>query len=126
MIYNILTFLVIFAHLLFIIYVLFGAFLGLKWIKSLFIHLPAFFWGSYIELSGGICPLTPLEMWLRKKSGIASYSGDFIIYYLEKIIYPPMLTRELQIFFGVSVIIINLAVYAWLIKKHFNCPSTRK
>jgi len=91
--------------------VLFGALLGLKWPKLLFAHLPAFLWGAYIELSGGICPLTPLELWLREKAGQASYSGDFIIYYLEKIIYPPMLTREIQIFFGIMVLLINIVIY---------------
>ena len=117
MIYKLFTTLIIFIHFLFIIYVLFGAFLGMKWPKSLFVHLPSFFWGAYIELSGGVCPLTPLENWLRIKGGNISYAGDFIEHYVENLVYPPGLTRKIQIIFGIIVIVINIAVYFYIYRR---------
>jgi hypothetical protein len=76
------------------------------------VHLPAALWGAWIELSGGICPLTPLENALRVRAGAEGYTGDFLDHYLVSLIYPAGLTRELQLALGAAVIVVNVAVYA--------------
>ena len=36
---------------------------------------------------GQVCPLTTLEMWLRREAGDATYTGAFIAHWLEAILY---------------------------------------
>ncbi len=96
---------VMLVHFLFIAFALFGSFLLLRWPKIIWLHVPALCWGMYIELSGNICPLTPLENHFRELAGEATYYGGFIAHYLGPIIYPEGLTRGWQYFaFGVLVL----------------------
>ena len=104
-------------HLAFVVFVISGGFLALKWRRLVFVHPLAALWGAMIEFSGWICPLTPLEQQLRQAGGTAGYSTTFIEYYLLPIIYPAGLTRELQIYFGFSVVAINLVAYSILIRR---------
>jgi Protein of Unknown function (DUF2784) len=102
---------VVVLHLAFIIFVMFGGTLVFFLPKVIWLHIPCVIWGIAIELTGWICPLTPLENLFRVQGGEVPYSGDFVIHSLESIIYPQGLTRELQIFFGVLVISVNVIVY---------------
>ena len=102
-------------HLAFIIFVIFGGFLTLKWRRLVFVHPLTAIWGALIEFSGWICPLTPLEQKFRQAGGTAGYTTTFIEHYLLPVIYPAGLTRELQIFFGFSVVAINAVAYSMLI-----------
>lgn len=103
--------LIIVVHLLFILFVLFGGLLVLRWPKWIWWHLPAISWGFLVELNGWLCPLTPWENELRHLSGRNTYEGDFIGEYLIPLIYPVNLTREMQYIFAAVVIILNAAVY---------------
>ena len=107
--------LVVFIHLGFVIFDVLGALLVLRWHWFLWLHLPALFWAVWIEFSGGLCPLTPLENWLRVKGGQGGYEGDFVETYLLPILYPAGLTRNLQFLLGVLVIVINLGIYGFII-----------
>lgn len=115
MIYSILADVVIAVHFLFIVFVVVGALLVLKWRRLVYIHLIAAFWGALIMFQGWICPLTPLENRLRRAAGQSGYDGGFIEHYLLPVIYPSGLTREIQIFLGIGVIIINLILYGIII-----------
>ena len=106
---------VVVLHLLFILFVLSGGFIALKWLKVVYLHIPAVVWGVYIEFSGKICPLTPLENWFRLKSGQIGYEGDFIERYIIPIIYPVNLTRDMQVTFGVIALLINVLAYSLLV-----------
>ncbi len=105
---------VLVLHLAFILFVVFGAVLVRRNPCLLWLHLSALAWGVFIELSGGICPLTPLENRLRALAGEGSYAGGFIEYYLASLIYPDGLTREVQIALGVGVLVVNLLAYTLL------------
>lgn len=111
-IYQVLADGVVILHLFFIVFVVLGGMLVLVRPKIIWIHIPCVIWGVLIELTGGICPLTPLELYLRSEAGESTYTGDFVIHYIEPIIYPDGLTRELQILFSALVIMVNAAVYA--------------
>ncbi len=100
------------VHLLFVIFVVAGGFLLLRWPKLAWLHLPAAMWGAFIEFSGGICPLTPLENRLRELGGAAGYGGDFVEHYLLPILYPAQLTLSLQQVLGTIVVGVNLVAYA--------------
>jgi len=98
-------------HLAFVVFVVFGGLLVLRTPRIAWLHLPAVAWGALIEFSGWICPLTPLEVALRRRAGEAGYGGDFVEHYLVALIYPAGLTRELQVSIGAAVLLINLVVY---------------
>lgn len=104
-------------HALFIVFAVLGGFLALwrPWIAL--VHIPAALWGAYVEFSGQICPLTPLENRFRDLAGEAGYTGGFIAHYITPLIYPEGLTREIQLWLGVVVVAINLLAYGLLARK---------
>jgi hypothetical protein len=106
---------VLILHLAFIVFVVFGAMPTLRWRRFPAIHLPAAAWGVYVEANHRICPLTYLENQLRHMAGQAGYKNSFIEHYLLNIIYPVGLTPEIQYLLAAAVLLINLAIYGWLI-----------
>ena len=98
-------------HLIFILFVIFGGLLFFIFSKVFYIHLPALLWGIYIELTNSVCPLTYLENWFLNKGELATYSNGFIINYLYPIIYPEGLTNNIQIYLGITLIVINILIY---------------
>ena len=114
MLYGVLADLVVIIHLAFVVFVLFGGLLVLQWRRVRWLHLPAVAWGAAVEFGGWICPLTPLEIWLRMQGGESGYSSDFIEHYILPLLYPADLTREVQIVLGAMVVAINLAIYGWV------------
>jgi hypothetical protein len=109
---------VLLLHLAFVLFVLFGGLLALRWRSILWVHPPAVFWGAFVEFSGWICPLTPLENWLRTQGGEGGYERDFIVRYVVSILYPEALTTNIQIVLGVVVVGVNLGIYGWLWRTH--------
>lgn len=105
---------VLVLHLAFIVFVLLGGLLALRWRRAPWLHLPAAAWGVYIELSGGLCPLTPLENSLRRAAGEAGYAGSFIEHYLLPVIYPAGLTQEIQYLLAAIVLGMNALAYGWV------------
>ena len=108
---------ILIIHFLFILFVLFGALLFFVAKKMVFIHIPAIIWGSYIELTHSICPLTYLENWFLHKANLTTYSEGFIQNYLVPIVYPVSLTKDLQIYIGIALIVINIVIYAFIFNK---------
>ena len=106
------------VHLIFILFVVFGGLIFFIFSKIIYMHLPALLWGIYIELTNSVCPLTYLENWFLHKGELSTYSNDFINNYLFPIIYPEDLTAEIQIYLGISLIVINILIYG-LIYKNF-------
>lgn len=105
-------------HLLFIVYVVFGAALLWRWPRSVWLHLPAALWGAGAELFGVVCPLTPLENRLRQAAGAQGYAGSFVAHYLLPLIYPDALTHELQWLLGAGVVLVNGLLYSlWLSRR---------
>jgi Protein of Unknown function (DUF2784) len=102
--------LIVFFHFGFILFVIFGGFLVIKWHKLIWLHFPAAVWGVIVEFFGWFCPLTKYENSLRSAHG-GGYASGFIEHYIIPIIYPSGLTREIQIALGLIVILINLWVY---------------
>ena len=105
---------VLVVHLGFILFVLVGGMLAFRWRWIPWLHLPAAFWAISLEFGGWICPLTPLENWLRRASGEVGFSGGFIEHYIWPIIYPAGLTPLIQMFLGGAVVVLNLGIYGAL------------
>ncbi|MFK3969400.1 DUF2784 domain-containing protein [Pseudomonas sp. NPDC087358] len=108
---------VVVFHLLFIVFVMSGALLVLRWPALVWLHAPAVAWGMSVEFLHLYCPLTPLENSLRIKAGAAGYAGDFVGHYLIPLIYPAGLTPSIQIGLGVVVLTVNLIAYWRVIKR---------
>ena len=115
--YSLLADAVVLVHLAFVIFVTVGGLLVWRWRRLAWVHLPALAWGVWIEWWGAICPLTPLENWLRARSGEQMYEGDFIQHYVLPVLYPTELTRGVQIALGALALVINVFVYWYVWKK---------
>ena len=102
-------------HFTFIVFVVLGGFLVLRKPRFAWLHVPAVVWVVWLELTGAICPLTPLENALRARAGEAGYAGGFIDHYLMPVIYPAGLTPQIQWGLAIAVLAINSIIYttAW-------------
>jgi hypothetical protein len=118
---------VLLLHLAFILFAVFGALLALHWRWLPLIHLPAAGWAMYVELAGELCPLTTLENYLLQRAGDFGYSDSFIDHYLIPLLYPPGLKPATQNILAGLVLVINLALYGWLLlrlrRAHAGRPS---
>jgi uncharacterized membrane protein YoaK (UPF0700 family) len=114
MLYPLLADAVLLFHLAFIVFVVLGALLVGRFPRLAWLHLPAVIWAVLSEITGRVCPLTPLENHLRRLSGDAGYGGGFVEHYLLPIIYPQELSREIQLALGVAVLAVNVVAYALL------------
>lgn len=103
---------VVLFHVTFVLFVVTGGLLALRWGRVAWLHVPCVLWGAWVELAGWICPLTPLEVSLREAAGQAGYSGGFLQHYVIPVLYPAGLTRGIQVGLGVTVLVLNLAAYS--------------
>ena len=115
--------LVALIHLFFVVFVVLGGVLVLRWPRVAWFHLPCAVWGALIEFAGWICPLTPLENRWRLAAGEAGYSGGFVDHYLLPILYPAGLDRRAQLVLGVLVIVINVGIYGWILRRRWRRRS---
>ena len=111
MIFRLLADLTVVLHLAFVLFVVLGGLLVLRRRAVAWVHLPAAAWGAWVEFAGWVCPLTPLENWLRIKSGGPVYTSSFVERYIIPTLYPEALSRELQWLLGGFVVVVNAAVY---------------
>jgi uncharacterized membrane protein YedE/YeeE len=117
--------LVVVVHLLFIAFVVSGAFLSWRWPRIVWVHIPAVAYGALVEFAGFACPLTLLENDLRGRAGEAGYTGGFIDHYLIKVIYPPGLTHGMQMGLGAFVLIVAIIGYWGLLRRQGWVPARR-
>jgi hypothetical protein len=108
---------VVVLHLAFVVFVLFGGLLALRWPRAAWLHVPAAAWGAIVELAGLPCPLTPLENVLRARAGEVAYGESFVEHWLLPVLYPAELSRELQWLLGGLVIALNAGVYALILRR---------
>lgn len=84
-------------HVLFAVFVVLGLVgvyagkvQGWSWVRNPWfrlVHLAAIAVVAIQSWAGIICPLTTLEMHLRKSAGDATYSGAFMSHWLQEILY---------------------------------------
>lgn len=116
MLYRVLATTVALLHLAFILFVVLGGVLVLRWPRVALLHVPAAIWGALIEFAGWYCPLTHLENYFLRKAGRAGYTEGFIAHYLFAVIYPSGLTRGFEIAIGVFVVAVNATFYVRLLR----------
>jgi len=125
---------VLIVHAAFVVFVMLGALLVLRWPRVAWVHVPVVLWGAGIEFLGGICPLTPLENHWRRLAGEEGYPGDFVEHYVVSLLYPDGLTRTAQIVLGLLALAVNVAIYLVVLRRRRSgtlspsgrCRSTRR
>jgi hypothetical protein len=117
MLYHALADLVVLVHLAFIIFAVLGGILILLWKHCAWFHVPSVLWAALTEFMGWVCPLTPLENWLREKGGDSGYRAGFVEHHILPILYPDSLTRPSQVVLGAFVLGINLGIYGWALRQ---------
>lgn len=108
---------VLVLHFAFVVFVVLGGLLVLRWPRLAWLHVPVALYGATIEFLGFICPLTPLENSLRRAGGEAGYQGGFIEHYITAALYPEGLAREIQVILGIAVVALNAGIYAVLVRR---------
>ena len=117
MFYRLAADIVVVLHFSFIVFVIVGGFLAIRWPRIAWLHLPIAAYGALIEFFSFVCILTPLEQWLRIRSGAEGYDTSFTEHYILPLIYPSVLTYRLQLFLGISVVVINVIAYSLVLRK---------
>jgi hypothetical protein len=107
---------IVLLHLAFLVFVVLGGFIALRWRWVAWAHIPAVLWGAAVEFGGWICPLTPLENFLRQRGGETAYEGTFITHYVLPVLYPAGLTRRWQVILGASALGANLILYGFILR----------
>jgi hypothetical protein len=107
--------LVLVTHLAFIVLVVAGGLVVFRYPWFIWVHIPAAGWGTFVELTGRICPLTMLENFLRTRAGQEGYAVSFIEQYIFPVIYPSGLTRNVQLFLAGLVIAVNAIIYTTIL-----------
>lgn len=115
--YRLLADLVVLSHLAFVLFVGAGGLLVLRWPRLAWAHVPVAFWGVVVSWAGWVCPLTPLENWLRARGGEPGYRGSFVEHYLVPLLYPAGLDRTHQLLLGALVLAVNLTIYGFLLAR---------
>lgn len=124
--------LLLFAHTLFVAFVIFGLllifagkFFSWAWVRNRMFrlaHLIAIGVVVFQSWLGIICPLTTWEMALREKAGDVVYAGTFVSHWLEDILYfnaPSWVFVLCYTVFGLLV----LASWFWVRPNSFTTPK---
>jgi len=111
MAFKILADIVVLIHFVWILFLFLGGFWGVRNKVVKIFHVSGLFFALLIQIFDWYCPLTHLEVWLRSKHSPAiTYTGSFIIHYVEKIVYIEI-SRSLILIFTVFLVGINLWLY---------------
>ena len=103
---------VLLLHMLFILWVVFGALLTRSRPVLRWLHIVSLIWGILTELLPWPCPLTVLENLLEGKGVVEPYLGGFLLHYLDKLVYPDISATLLTVA-GVLICVLNLVLYGW-------------
>jgi hypothetical protein len=117
MIYRLLANLTLVTHFCFVLFAIFGGLLVLRWRWMWKLHLPALAWGFLVQYFVWVCPLTDWENHFRELAGEAGYEGGFIEYFISAIIYPGAVTPQIHLLLAISLVVFNLLIYAFLLRR---------
>ena len=114
MFYKILPDGVVMIHFLWIVFLLFGVFWGMKNKTIKIFHVSGFVFAFVIQIFGWYCPLTYLEVWLRSRHNPAlTYTGSFIVHYVEELVYIDVFRT---LIFFLTLLICGLSLWLYVKK----------
>ena len=112
--FTILADIVVAFHLFWIGFLIFGALVGRKVRRVMYLHLASLGFSVMLQTFDWICPLTPLEVWLREQEG-GGYTGAFIPHYIERLVY---LDVPRWVVFAATVVVIGGSGVVYWKSKH--------
>ena len=113
--YNYTADFVVFIHFLWIVFLITGAFAGRKYPGVKIFHIAGLCFAVVMQIAGWYCPLTYLEIWLRQRQNpLHTYTGSFIVYYMEKLIY---IRLSPAIIFVLTLILVSTSMYIYFLRK---------
>jgi hypothetical protein len=80
--------LVVAVHMAYLVYMVLGGFLALRWFGLIWPHMISTAYSIYVTTTSFTCPVTRLEKWLLEQGGATPYEGSFIAQYLRGVLYP--------------------------------------
>lgn len=98
------------VHLLWILWVILGAFWTRGRILLAGFHVLSLVWGITVELSPLPCPLTVTEQLFEQQAGVEAYRGPFLLHLLDRLVYPDV-PEGVLVGVGVAVCAVNLGMY---------------
>lgn len=98
-------------HFVWVLFAVFGGFLGFADLRWLWVHAPVVIWSAVVNFAGWTCPLTPLEKELRRRASISGYEGGFVEHYIAPLVYPGGMPRRMELTAGISISAWNALVY---------------
>jgi len=102
---------VVLIHFLWIVFLIIGAVPGKRYPFVKIIHMSGLAFSLIIQIFGWYCPLTHLELWLRMRHNpMLSYSGSFIIHYVEQLVYLEV-SRRTVFLMSILLVIFNMIMY---------------
>lgn len=108
--YDVMAGVVLAVHLVWILWVMFGAlFTRQRPLLSGF-HVVSLAYGVVIEVGPWPCPLTLAEQWLQSMHGTTPYTESFLVHYLCVLVYPDV-SETVLVWGAVAVAALNVSVY---------------
>jgi len=108
---------VVVLHLLWIVFLILGALPGRRWPWVKWTHLASLAFSIALQVFSWICPLTHLEIWLRKLGGAQPYEGTFIRHYVEQVVYAEIPRGALL---SGTLVVVMISAWMYFIPKHKN------
>jgi hypothetical protein len=102
---------VVVLHLLWIVFLILGVLPGKRWAWLMWTHIASLTFSIALQVFGWICPLTYLEVWLRRLGGAQPYEGTFIRHYVERMVYTEIPRAALLVS---TLIVVALSLWLYL------------
>lgn len=116
MVYKLLADAVVIVHFLWILFLITGAFFGVRQRHIKALHIGGLGFAFIMQVFGWYCPLTYLEFWLRSRHDpTLTYRGSFIVYYMEKLIY---IELPISAIFALTILLISFNAWYYLRKRN--------
>jgi hypothetical protein len=102
---------VVAVHFAYLVFIVIGAVLALRWPRLVPVHLAAVAVGLASITVGFDCPLTNLERWLRRLGGEQPYTNGFIDHYVKGHLYPHGYDRAVQL--AIAAVVVGAYAVMW-------------
>lgn len=112
---------VVLLHLLWILFVVFGAFFTRGHRLLIAFHIFSLVWGILAETTPVPCPLTLAEQYFENQAGWHAYVGSFLLHALNSVVYPDLPAVLLAVA-GTLICLVNLAIYAFRFRRRSSAP----
>jgi uncharacterized protein DUF2784 len=113
MLYQVLSDIVVLFHLLWILFLIGGAYWGRKNGVVMLTQGVGLIFAVTSQIFGWYCPLTLLEVWLKEKQETAQiYPGSFIAHYVGQLVYVDV---SPTIIFAATIVLVIVNVWIYTI-----------